>query len=292
MRLEPESRVVLTGAAGGIGQALAERLIGMDAQLLMLGRNPETLEVLAQRLGPRARTGPLDLVDVASLDAVPGLVEQRLGSIDMLIHCAGQSEFGPFDQLDASRIQSLIGTNLLGPIRLTQVLLPMLLRSSQPRLVLIGSALGWLGYPGHAVYSASKAGLRRFGEALRREYARQGLQVIHVAPRATRTPFNGAVQQRLNERLKVHSDSAERVAERVLRAIERNRAETVIGFPEALVCRLNQLAPALLDRTLSGHAELMRKLSAERIPASRPLSRDGADQPSQPAIATQPKDHP
>ena len=189
-------------------------------------------------------------------------MEKWLGGMDMLIHCAGHSDFGPFDQLDDSRIEALIGTNLLGPIRMTQRLLPLLLSSPHPRLVLIGSALGWLGYPGHAVYSASKSGLRRFGEALRREYASQGLRVIHVSPRATRTAFNGDVQQRLNEKLGVHTDSPDRVAGCVLRAIERDRAETVIGFPESLVCRLNQLAPRLLDRTLAAHADLMRQFSA------------------------------
>ncbi len=254
-------RVVLTGASGGIGAELAAGLIEAGARVLLLGRDPVTLTTLATRLGPNATALAHDLRDSAAGAGLVCQVGDALGGLDLLIHCAGLGRFGPFEQLDDGAITSIIETNLTGPIRLTRSLLPLLLQSSTPRLVLVGSVLGWLGYPGQAVYSASKAGLQRFGESLRREYSDRGLDVLHIAPRATRTDFNNPAQRAANQRLKVAEDTPEAVAHAVLRAIRRDRRETVLGFPERLLCRLNQLLPRVFDRALMAHAAVMRDAS-------------------------------
>ncbi|NCO19677.1 MAG: SDR family oxidoreductase [Gammaproteobacteria bacterium] len=266
-------RVVLTGASGGIGAELAAGLVDAGARVLLLGRDPAKLEALAATLGPTAIPLCHDLRDPGAGEPLADRVGAALGGVDLLIHCAGLGRFGPFDQLDDGAITALVETNLTGPIRLTRSLLPLLLQSSKPRLVLVGSVLGWLGYPGQAVYSASKAGLQRFGEALRREYSDQGLDVLHIAPRAARTEFNNPAQRAANRRLKVAEDAPEAVALAVLHAIVRDRRETVLGFPERLLCRLNQLLPRVFDRALVAHAAVMR--DAVRDLADRPPESTG-----------------
>ncbi|MDT8437585.1 MAG: SDR family oxidoreductase [Wenzhouxiangellaceae bacterium] len=255
-------RVILTGAGGGIGSALATILIEQGARLMLLGRNPEALAQQARTLGAGTGHAVLDLRHADQLDALPGRVAQQLGAADTLVHCAGAGHFGPFEACRPDDIERLIEVNLTGPIRLTHALLPMLLKQPSPQLVLVGSALGRIGYPGQATYCASKAGLHRFGEAIRREYRDQGLRVVHVAPRATATAFNSTAQQATNRRLKVAEDPTDRVAHAIVEAMTRNRIETVLGFPEWLATRLNQWMPGLFDRVFATHAEVMRDESA------------------------------
>lgn len=262
-------RIALFGAGGGIGSALARRLDAAGAQLLLLGRSRSALEALAESLGPETRTLALDLTDPAALGELPRRVQQRFGAIDTLIHCAGSNSFGPLETLAPETVQSILATNLSGPILATRALLPMLLEHDRPQLVLIGSALGWLGYPGQAVYCASKAGLARFGEAVRREYRATGLAVIHVAPRATRTPFNDPAQQAMNRRLKVAEDEPGKVAASITRAMQKGRSDSVLGFPERFAARLNQWFPALFDRLFAAHAEVMHEEYKRALRAPR-----------------------
>jgi len=252
-------RVILSGAGGGIGSALAPILIEHGARLMLLGRDPGALAKQARALGANTCHAVLDLCSMAPASALPKLVAGQLGPVDTLIHCAGTAHYGPFEACRPDEIERLIEVNLTGPIRLTQALLPMLLERPAPQLVLVGSALGWIGYPGQATYCASKAGLRRFGEAIRREYRDQGLRVVHVAPRATVTSFNSPAQQAANRRLRVAEDPPDRVARAIVRAMTRNRVETVLGFPEMLAARLNQWLPGPFDRVFSSHAEVMRE---------------------------------
>lgn len=251
-------RVILSGAGGGIGSALAPILIEQGARLMLLGRDTEALTQQARTLGANTSHAVLDLRRADQVSALPEIVAGHLGPADTLIHCAGAAHFGPFETSRPDDIERLIETNLTGPIRLTHALLPMLLEQPAPQLVLVGSALGWIGYPGQATYCASKAGLRRFGEAIRREYRDKGLRVVNVAPRATATAFNSPAQQAANRRLKVAEDRPDRVARAIVKAMTRNRLETVLGFPEMLAARLNQWLPGLFDRVFATHAEVMR----------------------------------
>ena len=114
-------------------------------------------------------------------------------------------------------------------------------------VVNVGSVMGYLGYPGCAAYSASKFALRGFSEALRRELADGPVRVLHFAPRATRTPLNGAGLDALNEELGVAMDDAATVARELLRLLRRPRSERLLGMPEKLFARLNQMLPGVVD---------------------------------------------
>ncbi|MDT8408723.1 MAG: SDR family oxidoreductase [Wenzhouxiangellaceae bacterium] len=251
--------VLLTGATGGIGRALAERLAGQVDRLILTGRDPEELRIMGASLGAGVQSIHCDLQSPDSIRSLAETITREDACVDTLIHCAGAGSFGEFEHTDDDTIERVIDLNLIAPIKLTRALLPAMLARQQPRLVFVGSALGRLGYPGQAVYCASKAGLHRFAEALRREYFDCELGVLHIAPRATATAFNSLAQQAVNRELKVAEDPPGLVAEKIINAIQRDRNDTVIGFPEKLIARLNQLVPGFFDLALRSHTRAMRR---------------------------------
>jgi short-subunit dehydrogenase len=119
--------------------------------------------------------------------------------------------------------------------------------------------MGYLGYPGHAAYCASKFALRGFSEALRRELADGPVRVLYLAPRATRTAMNGAEVCALNAELGVAMDEPATVARELVAALRGSSPERLLGLPERLFARLNQLVPALVDRALRRQLPIIRR---------------------------------
>ena len=135
-------------------------------------------------------------------------------------------------------------------MQMTREVLPAMLGQGCGRIVNIGSMFGSIGYPGFAAYSASKFALRGFSQALRRELSGTGIGVTYVAPRAVRTAFNPPAVHLMAERRIMHMDEPAWVASRIVRAIESERNEAYLGFPESLFARLNGVFPSLVDSAL------------------------------------------
>ncbi len=251
--------VLLTGATGGIGRALARELAGRGASLLLSGRNAAALEELASELGPIAehagkRIGiecaPCDLGAAGEREELARRARGYHGGIDVLVNNAGANALARFDDQSQAEIEALIATNLLAPVLLTRALLPHLMARPDACILNVGSTLGSIGMAGQAVYSATKFGLHGFTEALRREVAESGVAVRYLAPRATRTAMNGESACRMNEELGVAMDSPERVAREALILLSGDRRERFVGWPERLFVKLNALAPRLVDGAL------------------------------------------
>jgi short-subunit dehydrogenase len=172
------------------------------------------------------------------------------GGIDVLINNAGISEFSPLEELSDTRLQELLGTNLLAPMQVTRTLLPLLRRQSSAAIVNVGSTFGSIGYAGFSAYCASKFGLRGFTEALRRELADSAVAVLYLAPRATRTAINEPAVDDLNQALGNATDDPLRVGAALVELLESERSNRFIGWPEKLFVAINQIAPALIDRAL------------------------------------------
>lgn len=128
-------------------------------------------------------------------------------------------------------------------------------------VVNVGSIYGSIGYPGYATYSASKFALRGFSEALRRELADTTVDVLYAAPRATRTSMNTSAATALNQALKVGMDDPVDVARAVLDAVQQQRNELYLGWPEKLFVRLNGMLPGVVDRALRKQLPLIRRYS-------------------------------
>ncbi|HMW57429.1 MAG: SDR family oxidoreductase [Candidatus Accumulibacter phosphatis] len=256
MQLE-NARILLTGASGGLGQELAQQLTDAGAALLLAGRDSGRLGSLVASLGPGAASICADLGRPDGIAALAGAAREF--DINVLINNAGIGAFGLFEHQDWATIEQVLATNLEAPIHLTQALLPWLKAQPQAAIVNIGSTFGSLPFPGFAAYSAAKAGLRGFSQALRRELADSLVAVIHLAPRAIDTPLNSDAVKALNRALKNHSDSAEEVARQVVRALRRGHGEHHFGFPERLFAWLNGVAPSLIDRGLAGKLAIIKQ---------------------------------
>jgi short-subunit dehydrogenase len=267
-----EARVLLTGATGGIGQATARTLLHAGAAVLLVGRSAERLEQQAQQLvqaGADTRRVRWTQADINRADdrALLAREAQRL-DCNVVIHNAGVPAFGRLGAQDADAIGSVLQTNLLAPMLLTQALLPRLQGLPAAQLVFVGSVLGSIGLPGFSVYSASKFGLHGFAQALRRELAGTKVQVKYIGPRSTDTGFNDPAVRHYNQATGTAQDTPDVVAQEILRLLQDGAAERFLGFPEKLAVRLNGLVPQWLDGSFRRHRE---SLPAALEPASSPL---------------------
>lgn len=251
------SRILLTGATGGLGRELARQLGDAGAALLVAGRDDRRLTSLTASLGAAAASVCADLerpADIAKLSSAA-----RDFGINTLINNAGVSAFALLENQDWQTIERVLATNLEAPMRLTHALLPWLRAQPQAAVVNIGSTFGSLPFPGFVAYSTAKAGLRGFSQALRRELADSSVSVIHLAPRAIDTPLNSDPVKALNRALGNSTDPAEKVASQVLRALRRGAGEYHFGFPERLFAWLNGVAPSLIDGALAGKLAIIKQ---------------------------------
>ena len=253
------ARILLTGASGGLGQELACQLTDGGAALLLAGRDSGRLNALATSLGPGAASICADLERASGVAALAGAAREF--GVNVLINNAGVSAFGLLENQEWAAIERVLATNLEAPIHLTHALLPWLKAQPQAAIVNIGSTFGSLPFPGFVAYSAAKAGLRGFSQALRRELADSLVAVIHIAPRAIDTPLNTDAVKALNRALKNQSDSPVDVARQVVAALRRGDGEHHFGFPERLFAWLNGVAPSLIDRGLASKLAIIKKHS-------------------------------
>lgn len=256
-------RVILTGATGGIGRALALELAGRGARLALLARDGGRLDALVrevQTAGAAAVPLRYDLALRAGHDAPVRDAIAALGALDVLINNAAVSRFGNHADADPAAIAQLIDVNVTGPLLLTRAVLPHFLARGSGQIVNIGSILGSIGFPHFAAYSASKFALRGFSEALRRELHGSGVKVCYVAPRTTDTGLNDEAARALMSETGAAVDTPARVARVIAEAIEHDRAEVFIGAAENVFVRLNALAAWAVDRPLARQNRIAERL--------------------------------
>lgn len=270
-----DARVVLTGASGGIGRAMAQALVRAGAAVMLVGRSQPALTALAgecagSAAAPTDRIGvhAADLCDPAAIDDLRAAA--TAWGVNVVVHNAGVPSFGRLESLGAADIRQVLDTNLLAPMLLTQALLPHLRRMPRAQVICVGSALGRLGLPGFSAYCASKFGLRGFAEALRREVRGSAVRVQYLGPRSTRTGFNSADVEAYNQATGTAVDTPETVALALLELLESEAAERFLGFPEKLAVRLNGLAPQWLDGAFERHRDNLPAGPSTSLSSARP----------------------
>lgn len=276
------ARVLLTGASGGIGRAMAAALTQAGAGVMGVSRSPQGVsavgaEAPADSTTPAAAVSALPVTWVqADLDSDAGRATVAAAAAawraNVVVHAAGQPCFGALGTTPPAQVQAVLLSNLLAPVLLTQALLPHLLRQPQAQVVFVGSALGRIGLPGFSVYGASKAGLHGFAEALRRELADTAVRVQTLGPRSTRTGFNGAAVKAYNRATGTAMDEPEVVAAALLALIESQASERFIGFPERLAVRLNGLLGGWLDGSFAKHRRSLPTALPARSTPTTPTS--------------------
>ncbi len=187
-------------------------------------------------------------------------LRRRWGGADILINLAGVMDFRRFDEQEPEAIARIVDVNLRAPLLLTRALLPGMIDRGHGRIVNVGSMFGSIGFPCFAAYSATKFALRGYSQALRRELAGTGVGVTYVSPRAVKTAFNPPVVHEMASRGIMRMDEPARVAQAIVRAIEKGRKEVYVGFPESLFARINALLPGLVDRGLAKQTPVLVQL--------------------------------
>lgn len=245
-------RVLLTGATGGLGQAVARALAARGAQLLITGRRAEVLEPLATELGAQAL--PCDLADPA---AVQQLVADA-GDVDVLVANAALPASGALATFSVEEIDSALAVNLRAPIVLARLLSEPMAARGSGHLVFMSSLSGKTASGGSAIYSATKFGLRGFALGLREDLRHRGVGVSTVFPGFIRDAgmFHDAKVQMPGY---VGTKTPQDVADAVISAIEKNRSEIDVA---PLGMRAGAAVAGLVPELA---ARLQRRLGAEKV---------------------------
>lgn len=248
--------VLLTGAAGGIGSALARQLAGHGARLALVDLDAAGLDRLATEL-PGSTTHRMDLTDRAALAGLVPDVVAAHGGLDVLICNAGLTVFGRFADLAPTEIDAVLEVDLTSVLHLVALALPELRARDQAHVVLVSSMAGLQAFPFQSIYSAAKHGLRAYGESLRWELAAEGIGVSTVLPGTIATRFldnagthDDELTGQLARLMRRYGTSPERVATKTVAAIRRNRGRVRVGWDCYAVGLVQWLAPPLLPALL------------------------------------------
>ena len=263
--------VLVTGANGGIGAAIARELSMRRASLVLTGRNATQLDALATELRGSCSKVSVAAADLGEPDSARELVERVMktsGAIEVVVNCAGIQNFGFFSDERPEDTERLFRVNTLAPIALINAVLPHMIERRAGHLVNVGSIFGSIGFPCFASYSASKFALRGFSEALRRELVGSGIAVTYVAPRFTKTALNGSAATRMANALSMHQDEPADVARAVMTSIDRGGADSYFGWPEKLFVRINSIFPRLVDKSLMKQVAQMRPFTVKPLRAT------------------------
>lgn len=247
-------RVLITGGSSGIGLALAQALVAKGASVVVSGRREAALATAVAELG---RTGAAvssvaaDVSTPAGRDATLKHAISALGGLDILINNAGGVRAGRLENTPEEELQAMIEVDLVAPILLTREALPTLRQSGDAMIVNVASGIALIGAPFYATYAATKAGLARFGEALRRELKGEGIHVLTAYPGGTDTPMMQS--NRAGPELGFSREPASAVAEAIVEGIEANAFEVVRGGEaRAQMIALNRDNPGAVDERFLG----------------------------------------
>jgi short-subunit dehydrogenase len=244
--------VLVTGATGGIGQAIARALAARSATLILSGRRVDVLEPLAREVGGRAI--PCDLADRKDLERLVG----EAGEIDVLVANAALPASGAFTELTQDQIDRMLEINLRAPIALAHAVSPGMVARRSGHIVFISSLAGKVASPASSIYSATKFGLRGFALGVREDLRPHGVGVSVVLPGFIRDAGMFA-EAGVELPRGVGTRTPEEVADGVLRAVERNRAEVEVAPLGLRVgAAFGALAPELA-------AAASRRMGGERV---------------------------
>ena len=255
---------VITGAASGIGAALARALVQRQCHVALVDRQADALQALALALadkGVRISVHALDVRDSQALADLPAQVLQAHGAVQLLINNAGVASIGPFAQQSADEFDTVWAINFGAAVGLTRAFLPHLLAQTSAQVVNMSSVFGLVAPQGQAAYAASKFALRGFSEALRQELRGTAVRVMVVHPGGVDTaiassamasgvdPHEAARERKRFARLP--KLSATQVAECILQALPKGRDRLVLGWDARLLDVMQRCFPQGHTRVLA-----------------------------------------
>jgi short-subunit dehydrogenase len=256
-----EKTAWIMGASSGIGEALAYALSKEGARLILSARRAVELErVRAHCAGNGARRDnhlvlPLDLTNFDANAATQQALDQA-GQIDILINSGGVSQRAPALETSLAVDRRMMEINYFGAVALTKAVLPSMLARKSGHIVAISSLSGKISTPRRSAYAASKHALHGFYDALRTEVHNDGIGVTLVCPGYVKTNLSinalngdGSAHSKLDP-TQARGMAPEKLAARILRAIERSEEEVLVGGREVLAVYLKRFFPALYARVI------------------------------------------
>lgn len=242
--------VLITGGGSGIGRATAIALARRGARITLTGRKEAPLQESAEKIkaeGGEAQVVPGDIRQHEFQQRLVLAAVERFGGLDILINNAGVVRAGRFEEETDEELLAQIATNLTAPIRLTRIALPALRQSNAAAIVNVSSVFGLLGMAFYDTYAATKAGIARFGETLRRELHGEGIHVMTIFPGATDTPMMDTAG--FGPEHGIAYEAPQDVAEALVRGLENDEIEVLRGDPSMI--KANQESPAAVDEQMS-----------------------------------------
>jgi short-subunit dehydrogenase len=249
-------RILITGASSGIGRALAEQAALQGACVAVAARSTDKLEELAHSLASRgAEVLPVtaDVTCDADRRRLLDTVVEHFGGLDILVNNAGTGSWGPFATSSEALLRQIMEVNFFAPAELMRLAIPILSQGRQPAIVNVASLSGRRALPAWTETSASKHALCGLTEALRGELARFDIDVLLVLPGLTRSELPHHLL-RCEGRMRIdfgRGQEPEVVAARVLHALRKNRAETIVGRDAFWMLLVNRFLPGLVERLLA-----------------------------------------
>jgi NADP-dependent 3-hydroxy acid dehydrogenase YdfG len=256
----PGTRVVVTGASRGIGEAIARAFAARGCTVGLVARSANQLERLAASL-PGGDHAALE-ADVTDPDSIAGALE-RFGPLDVLVANAGITHYMPFSELPLEKAEQMDRVNWLGMLYTIKGGLPGMLERRRGHIVVISSGGGVRGFPHAAVYNGTKAAQRAFAEALRQELHDTGLSVTTVYPGEVATSLHDHELDRMPPWYRLERRSPARpLGERVVEAVERDRREVFYPPIVRLLRIVNGVSPRAADvmlRRIMGESAAPRR---------------------------------
>lgn len=251
-----ENKVIwITGASGGIGEALARELAADGARLILSARRQSELQRVRASLANSSQhlTLPLDITDTAAVRAAINIIQQQIGGLDWLINNAGISQRALIVDTTIETERKLFEVDYFAQVNLTRHALPLLLADGGGKVVFVSSVAGLVGTQYRGSYSATKAALHLWANSLRAELFEQGLTVATIFPGFVKTEVSlnaltgdGTALGTMDD-AQANAMTAEQFAEKAVKALLKGKNYIVIGgLKERLGALVSRLSPELL----------------------------------------------
>jgi NAD(P)-dependent dehydrogenase (short-subunit alcohol dehydrogenase family) len=239
--------IAITGAASGIGRALAREQIRRGACVAAIDLDETRLSTVVSELGANARGYVCDISDPAQTTDTMAKVLREQGDVDVLVNNAGVAVVAPLVGTTSEDWKWILGVNLMGAIGMTRALVPAMIDRGRGHVAFVASLAGLVGAPGMVAYTTTKFGIVGFAESLRYELADAGIGITVACPGYVRTDLHRNTRYRndgfrafLDRAPRGYGVTAERAASRIADAIEARRFLVTFG-PEAIGWYLKRL---------------------------------------------------
>jgi len=276
MKIVPDTKILVTGAASGIGRATSLALADRGARLAVTDiRGPgleETAAMIKSRGGRVLSSRALDISCFEEVKAFAAEVHRDHGAVDILMNIAGISVWSLVENMTHDHWVRVINTNLWGPIHGIECFVPEMIKAGRGHVVTVSSISGLLGLPWHGAYAASKYGCVGLSEVLRYDLRQHNIGVTVVCPGAVETPLKNTVEllgvdqdaesvKALKRRFSQRAIPPEKVARQILKAVETGRFLVITSFDVRLMYFLKRYLPPAYHRLLLYASRLLNSVA-------------------------------